>query len=450
MNHPSVVFDALARAPPTPIALAMHGDSLLALRTPAGEPYLSRIRSLYLDCRAVRDRDMRPFFELNFPSVQTLRIELHCALTALPANIAAESPARFPKLISLGTSCAGFPLAWVGPSLRMLDISCKGKETQTDLGVRKMHCQCPFSVSKLYGTLGRCPDLEYLSLNTCLPSPRRDPDANSPGLAHHPSSPRLDRLVLVRIADRLDRVRPFLEPFMTIAHRVKELVICTKSPYDDLLGFLPAANRPDSISVIDQVRITVCHPAPDFVHVVQGLAKDADGASRTVLKVHSNAAVPCNSDLDLQRLFRGFAPTFLPTVLVDLGVTLGKPVPSGQSEAWVWLFRHFPKIEYLSLDSASSRDLFAALAQEDVAPALRNLKLSVVLTGAEDWVAEYEEAVSALETRASRGLTLGSLRYRPKVKRGTGELPPPMPTSYVQRIQAVVGQVTMSAPYYTH
>ncbi len=101
---------------------------------------------------------------------------------------------------------------------------------------------------------------------------------------------------------------------MTIAHRIEELVICTKSPYDDLLGTLPAANRLDSICVIDQVRITVGRPAQDFVHVVQGLAKDANGSSRT-LKMHSSAAVPRYSELDLQRLFRGFAPNFLPTVL---------------------------------------------------------------------------------------------------------------------------------------
>ncbi|RPD77169.1 hypothetical protein L226DRAFT_533164 [Lentinus tigrinus ALCF2SS1-7] len=267
-------------------------------------------------------------------------------------------------------------------------------------------------------------------------------DSSALVLSHHP--PRLEHLDCFKIdSTELGAVRSLLECF-TLPHETF-LTLYTDSAYDALSECLPVTHRLQSIPFIDQVELNVCRPEHQYPHVVEGFApEEKDGLSRTRLAVHSSDTSILHRDFDLLRLFKGFAPIFLPGVVVDLVVTLSQPVRRGQSEAWAWLLRYFPRITNLSVEAASNIEFFTVLA-EDVMSELSSL--SVTLVGADDWVIEREVTVSVLEIRAFRGLHLRSFVYREQVKRGLGELPPSLPTSYVERLQAVCPGGKVLEPY---
>ncbi|TFK87721.1 hypothetical protein K466DRAFT_99186 [Polyporus arcularius HHB13444] len=202
-NHPSVVLDALARTAPMRITFGLCGDYLPVLNTPAAESHLSRISALYLDCTGGGDGDMRPFFDLSLLSLESLELRVKCDASLLPADIAAESPARFPRLRILRTTCTGFPLAWVGPSLKILDVLAGLEEAVTPRQARRVRCCYRGSLSELFLVLERCPGLEVLGFFGCLP--------HDPVPIAQSTSPRLDHLETVRIWDDADCIRMFLE-----------------------------------------------------------------------------------------------------------------------------------------------------------------------------------------------------------------------------------------------
>ncbi|TFK87737.1 hypothetical protein K466DRAFT_662804 [Polyporus arcularius HHB13444] len=407
--NPFALLGALSWSAPMRFTLGLYGDLLPALQTPAAEAHLSRMTGMYLDCRSMEDNDMRPFFYLSLLSLESLELWLDCSTLLRLRDLSADSPARFPRLRSLKTTCTSFALAWVGSTLRLLHILAMDEEATTPAEARLMRC-CPLrSVSRITEVLD--------------------------SFAHPPST-RLDHLKSLEIGDDVEDVRSLLE--RCTLPRDTVLTIHTDSEYDAISGFLPVKN-PLQLPLVRQVKVAVCRPAQDYPHTVQGSAPDADGTSLTRLTVFSTdqSIMYPGRDVDLLRLFRGFAPCFSPVDVVDLSINIGKPVQRGQSAAWTWLMRNFPRLTHLSVEATAIEDFFSALAQDDVVPELATLR--VALTGPEDAVVPHEEMVTALELRASRGVRLRLFVYRRQMNRERfGELPSPLPVPYVRRLQAVV------------
>ncbi|TFK87723.1 hypothetical protein K466DRAFT_599236 [Polyporus arcularius HHB13444] len=442
-KHPFIVLDAIARTAPMRFTLWIFGRFLPTIRTPSAGPHLSRLTALYLDCRTVEDKDMRPFYDLSLPTLDSLELRLDCSILTRPTD-SAESPDRFPRLRALTTTCVSFPLAWVGSSLRVLNIRAGGEQAKTPYDARILRCCCLRSVFDLVAVLKRCPDLEELKLFGCLPYFGPHMSQALPVMADSPL-PRLDHLDCLKVGDDLGYVRWLLEHFALRPETF--LSVCTDSTYDAFSEFLPVRNPLQAIPLLREVEVSVCLPAEQYPHSVLGYAEEADGVTRTRLALLSSDKVSGDA-LDLLRLFRGLAPIFSPTAVIDLEVTLCEPVRRGQVTAWSWLLRYFPRLVTVTLKAANaSGDFFSALAQEGTVPDLLNLR--IVLTGAEDMDVVYEEMVSALELRASRGLRLKSFVYRQQMKcERVGELPCPLPVNYVKRLQAIVSKVEVLLPCY--
>ncbi|KAI0701558.1 hypothetical protein C8T65DRAFT_728518 [Cerioporus squamosus] len=236
MKHPSVVLDALARSAPMRFTFCLYGDFLPALRTPGTEAHLSRMTSMYLDCRTMVDRDMRPFFDLSLPFLESLRIRFNCSIAIRPTDMSAESPSRFPRLRALKTTCTSFPLAWVGPSLRSLDIVAVAEEAVRPRDARRLG-----------------------------PGWRLDPAV---------PTPRLNRLEEFKIGDSIKLARSLLECFPI--PRETFVKICRDSAYDTLSEFLPVKNPLQALPSIHTVELSVLHPAADYPHTVQGCDLDWD------------------------------------------------------------------------------------------------------------------------------------------------------------------------------
>ncbi len=443
--NPFALLGALSWSAPMRFTLGLYGDLLPALQTPAAEAHLSRMTGMYLDCRSMEDNDMRPFFYLSLPSLESLELWLDCSTLLRPRDLSADSPARFPRLRSLKTTCTSFALAWVGSTLRLLHILAMDEEATTPAEARLMRC-CPLrSVSRITEVLDRCPNLEDLKLFGCLPSGGSDWHDDPASFAHPPSA-RLNHLKSLEIGDDVEDVRSLLE--RCTLPRDTVLTIHTDSEYDAISGFLPV-KHPLQLPLVRQVKVAVCRPAQDYPHTVQGSVPNGDGTSRTRLTVFSTdqSIMYPGGDVDLLRLFRGFAPCFSPVDVVDLSISLGEPVQRGQSAAWTWLMRNFPRLTHLSVEATATDDLFSALAQDDVVPELATLR--VALTGPEDAVVPHEEMVTALELRASRGVRLRLFVYRRQMNRERfGELHSPLPVPYVRRLQAVVATVSVPSPCY--
>ncbi|RDX43464.1 hypothetical protein OH76DRAFT_1200528 [Lentinus brumalis] len=319
MKSASVVLGAITRSAPMRIKMGLYGDFLPALRHPAAEAHLHRITILHLDCRTMDDRDMRPFFDLSLPSLESLVVRMNCFIAIRPKNISAESPARFPRLRSLKTTCTSFPLAWVGAPLRVLEIWAVEEEAATPREVCHLRCCFLRSIPELFKVLGRCPDLEQLRLSGCLPcrGPKWDRDPAVP-------TPRLDRLAKFEINDDTELTRLFLEYFSP--PRETFIAICTDSSYDALSEFLPAKDTLLALPLIQQVVCSACRPEEVYPHTVYGFAEAADGMYRARLAVlssdksvlHPWGRREVRDTIDLLRFFRGFAPIFSPAAVVGL------------------------------------------------------------------------------------------------------------------------------------
>ena len=450
MHNLSVVLGALSRSAPMKVGFHLSDGFLPALSLPLVAEPLSRMSAIYLDYAGLFVSNIHPFFNLHFPSLESLEIRVDCAEPHWPHYDIVADPARSPKLRDLRTTCASVLRACVGPSLRTLEISTVVRTRSTRDGRVRQQIRCCHlrSVAHFFGVLGRCPELEVLTLVSCLPSLSPGAHDNSDSYAAA-VSPSLDRLKNVTIGDIPGLIRLFLERF-TIP-RDTFLTIRTTSPYDALSQFLPVTNRLQAIPVIEKVELDICHPALNYPHAVYGYAADADGVFRTRLAVLSvDRLLHPDRYLDLLKLFQGIAPVLSPAAVVRLDVGIlctHMPVGPGPKAGWIWLLRHFSRLTHFKLRAESCEDFMAALSVEGIVHDLSSLV--VIIDDAGDWAAaeEAEEVmVSTLELRASRGLHLRRLVYRKRMKGAPGELPPPLPISHVERLQAVVDLVTVPLP----
>ncbi len=444
---PSVIVHAVARSAPLRFKFCLYSDFLPALRTPTAEAHLSRMTAMYLDCNIRSEDPMRLFYHLHLPALESLELQVRCPF--LPSPPADISAARFPRLRTLKTNCAGFPLAWVGAPLRMLRIGA-GAEIDTPSIALWERCCFLQSIPKLFEVLRQCPGLEVLNLFGCL----WDDAAAVARIARSPA-PTLDSLKALNLASKPHVVRALLE-YLPLP-RGTSVAIWTNSTYHAFSECLPVTNRLEAVSLINQVELAICRPRAAHPHIVQGYVSDDSDPDhwsripRLAVSLSDRSTTWSNYGFDLLEFFQGFAPIFSQVAIIQLGLTICQPryvQYLAQREAWAWLLRYFPRLTHLSLEASTSKEFFSALAQENVMPELLNLRIT--LDGAEDHgrSVEHEAMVSALELRASRGLRLVSFEYRQQVKRRRGELPSTLQGPYLDRLQAVVTKVTTPVPCY--
>ncbi|RPD77348.1 hypothetical protein L226DRAFT_320287 [Lentinus tigrinus ALCF2SS1-7] len=250
-KNSSIILDALSRSAPMRFNLAIDGDFIPIISSPAAAPHISRIRRLHLDYLGDDRKGVGPFVDLRLPTLEELELRIICRKFIFPGRFASLSPECFPRLRTLRTTCAYLAILLAGPSLRQLHVIpiMEGTYKRID-DLHRVQCRHLRSHTELFTMLERTPILEHLELYECLPN------TPSPSPSPSPSLP-LHELHFIRLYDSADHVRSLLK-YLTLPDDVFVFVY-THSHYDSLSEFVPDTNRLAALSLLDQLELHV-HP----------------------------------------------------------------------------------------------------------------------------------------------------------------------------------------------
>ncbi|RDX43486.1 hypothetical protein OH76DRAFT_1201051 [Lentinus brumalis] len=427
-----IVLTAFEKSQPvSPLSFSSHCAFLPVLCTLQG--HVSRISTLWLDCSDDRDHDIRPFLDLRMPELEKLTLwRGSCSFNRAPEIALDTSTVQFPRLSYLRTNCMRVGPRWVAPTIHTLIFSSRASPRlgeYSDLYKRKQCCRFR-TLSKVFEALARCPDLEELDIDGCLPEPiGRIATADYIRLAPL----RMHRLKVVHLdAWAAEAVRAVLEMI-----DVPDMAnITLRSRNHALSDLLPRRNPLTIIPQIVSVTISTEHPQRGSL---DGSIKCGDRR----LSLHSDDIFP-HADADdysLLPFFEGATSCFLPSHITRLKVVC-YTLAYGDSAGWLWLYEHHPRVTDLYLEVFDPRDVLASLPPANTLQHLEHLTLIMSAPRDSDDVG-LEVIVSTLEERhrASGGTRLRSLSFTLRVD--SEEVEDRLTDDQIARLRATVEELSI-------
>ncbi|KAI0695779.1 hypothetical protein C8T65DRAFT_729829 [Cerioporus squamosus] len=380
--------------------------------------HVGRISTLHLDCTEKKHRDMRPFFRLKMPQLEDLTAWLKCSDACVPA----DTPFNFPRLRRLRTNCVSFAIRWISPSVRQLIIGQHWEDWGRKAKPKLAPCCTVRKLDRLWDPLRAiCANLTEMRLDACVDdevSRPRDPPLKLPNLE-----------TLLLYAHKADTIRTMVDSMELTA--TVQVTLASAFPYDELCSMggttLPCIPKIDHLAIdMGNTR----HPA--YSYVVRGY----EGPKKRLTLCSSGVLQTTSYDpINLLRFYQGSASMFSSATVTSLDVSCTEPLVPDNA-GWLWLLRHFPRIDRLNVNTPSSYDFCTALAHDDVLPNLRNLSLR---TDTELTAVNNEIMVFVLEDRASRGLLLESLYFsRRACSQEEAVIPADVAADLRKRLDAIV------------
>ncbi|RDX43487.1 hypothetical protein OH76DRAFT_1560338 [Lentinus brumalis] len=435
-----IVRKAFERSAQIPgLRFSLNGTFLSCLKTyPSLTSHISRISTLHLDCIGNKHRDLRPFIRLQMPNLEDLTVWLKCADARVTP---ADTPSNFPRLRRLRTNCVSFAVRWISPSARQLIIGQHWEEWGRSPIPKLVPCCTARKLDRLWDALrGPCADLTELRLDSCISDkitrPRDPPLELS----------KLETLLLH--AHTSDIIQTLLNS-MKLPETAQVTLISTFCPYDKLCSMgtgVPCIPKVDRLA-IDMGSLTR-HRI--FNYVVRSYEDCTKQLTLCSYKDPIDILNPIDNSnpIDLLRFFQGSVSMFSPEMITELDVNFTQPLPglvSADNAGWLWLFRRFPRIFRLKVETQSSYDLCTALAHDDVLP---NLRIFTLHTGTDATAVNNEILMFVLEDRASRGLLLQSLYFARRVSsQEEAIIPPDVASNLRRRLNAIVPNFSFTAKW---
>ncbi|RPD62841.1 hypothetical protein L227DRAFT_599590 [Lentinus tigrinus ALCF2SS1-6] len=433
----SIVLHALERsAPATNVSFSLMGAFLPSMETFPN--HLSRITSLWLDCSGSRNRNVRPFFNLQMPQLEELTLWMCCRYMAnRPVDTEAQASARFPKLRYLQTNCTKYSLGWISPTTRYIWLGA----SRDDVDAKSEPAKCCRlrSLHQLMEVLFKCPNLTHLSLDSCLP-----PSATSgqlPLLA-------LPDLAYLHLRDKTDVVRSIVEHLVLPESTEVSLASKSKAPYQALSELLPTVYPISVLSPIHHLAVEVgdiSHEQCARYSVRGGTSDDADEDRLSLHSVNMQFEVVgdgTNGKFDMFRFFQGFTSIFPPSSITTLKLSCYDPFRD--NGGFTYILRYYPHLTHLNLVLTSLESVFEALAQDGVVPHLQKLEVEAIIRGSQ-YSSAHDVIVSALEARASGGRCIQSFSFSERAFRFNpqADLPPPMAAHLIRRLASIIPHISI-------
>ncbi|TFK85741.1 hypothetical protein K466DRAFT_664294 [Polyporus arcularius HHB13444] len=428
-----IVRTAFEKSAPIPgLRFSLNSTFLSCLEThPSLTSHISRISTLYFDCIRKDHRDLRPFFRLQMPNLEDLTVWLKCADARVTP---ADTPLNFPRLRRLRTNCVSFAIRWISPSARQLIIGQHWEDWGRTPNPQLVPCCTVRNLDALWDALrGPGGALTELRLDSCI-SDR----------IIRPRDPRLELSKLKTLflhAHTSDTIQTILDS-MKLPATAQVTLTSTLCPYHKLCSMgqgVPCIPKIDQLA-IDMGSLT---RHPTFKYVVRGY----EGPQKQ-LTLCSLDPINNMNPVDLLRFFQGSVSMFAPEMITVLDVTCTQPSPglaSADNAGWLWLFRRFPLIVHLKIETQSSYALCTALAHDDVLPNLRILRLH---TDTHATAVNNEILLFVLEDRASRGLLLQSLYFSRRVpSQEEAIITPDVASNLRRRLNAIVPDFSFSVKW---